>query len=153
MIKAKLVKKKTKLRLKDYVHLMDDMAIYVFPPDEPHPNSDTGESIAKIGFWNEYGTKRIHSRPFLRPAIRENKDKYKRILMKLAKALLLKKRDLYFCHTYLGLTVVQDVQHKIDSIIMPENSDYTIARKGSSKPLIDTGILRGSITYKPVKQL
>lgn len=156
MIKVKLKKHKTKVQLKDYVKHMDDLAIYVFPPDEPHPKSQTGESIAKIGYWNEYGARKgqpreIPARPFLRPAIRENKDKYRRTLLKLAKAILLKKKSIQFGTTYLGLMVTQDVRDKIDKIFLPENAQWTKDAKGSDKPLVDSGILRNSITFRPVK--
>jgi hypothetical protein len=40
------------------------------------------------------------------------------------------------------------IKQRIANGIAPPNSPYTIARKGSSKPLIDTGQLRNSITYQ-----
>lgn len=32
-------------------------------------------------------------------------------------------------------------------VAWPDNSEYTVMKKGSSQPLIDTGLLRGSLTY------
>lgn len=33
------------------------------------------------------------------------------------------------------------------SVAWPDNSEYTVMKKGSSQPLIDTGLLRNSLTY------
>lgn len=40
------------------------------------------------------------------------------------------------------------VQQYMTDLRTPPNSAYTIAQKGSSNPLIDTGALRASVTYK-----
>lgn len=45
----------------------------------------------------------------------------------------------------LGLRAVGDVQSRIADGIEPAISKATAARKGSTKPLIDTGRLRQSI--------
>lgn len=45
-------------------------------------------------------------------------------------------------------TAVGNVQQYMTDLKDPANSPVTIAKKGSSNPLIDTGSLRGSVTYK-----
>lgn len=50
----------------------------------------------------------------------------------------------------LGALIAGDIQSKIKSIQEPANSPATIARKGSTSPLEDTGHLIQSITYKVV---
>jgi hypothetical protein len=47
----------------------------------------------------------------------------------------------------LGQRFVGLIQRRLAQGIPPPNAAATIARKGSSKPLIDTGQLRSSITY------
>ena len=47
----------------------------------------------------------------------------------------------------LGMALVGDVQQRIRNRIPPPNAPYTIARKGSDVPLIDTGRLRQSIDF------
>ena len=47
----------------------------------------------------------------------------------------------------LGEVHVGDIQQRIRDLKEPKNSDVTIARKGSSNPLIDTGRLRQSVDY------
>jgi phage gpG-like protein len=48
----------------------------------------------------------------------------------------------------LGQRIKADVQMKITEISSPPNAPSTIAMKGSSNPLIDTGAMRGSVDYK-----
>jgi bifunctional DNA-binding transcriptional regulator/antitoxin component of YhaV-PrlF toxin-antitoxin module len=51
----------------------------------------------------------------------------------------------------LGALMVADIQEAITDLDTPPNAPATIAKKGSSNPLIDTGGLRGRITYRVVK--
>jgi hypothetical protein len=48
----------------------------------------------------------------------------------------------------LGQRAVGQIQERIASGIAPANAPSTVAKKGSSTPLIDTGVLRSSITYQ-----
>jgi hypothetical protein len=48
----------------------------------------------------------------------------------------------------LGIVAQGDIQGEITSLMTPPNSPVTIALKGSSKPLIDTGEMRGAVTWK-----
>ena len=48
----------------------------------------------------------------------------------------------------LGELVKGEVQRRIAELKTPPNAPATIARKGSSNPLIDKGVLRASATYK-----
>jgi hypothetical protein len=43
---------------------------------------------------------------------------------------------------------VGDIQHEITVLRHPPNAPATIRAKGSSKPLIDTGEMRQSVTYQ-----
>lgn len=53
----------------------------------------------------------------------------------------------------LGVRYVGDIQARISNGIPPPLADSTIARKGSSVPLIDTGQLRSAITYVVTRRL
>lgn len=52
----------------------------------------------------------------------------------------------------LGAKMVADIQKKIRNLQSPPNAPSTIAAKGSSNPLIDTGGLRQRIAYKVVRE-
>ena len=47
-----------------------------------------------------------------------------------------------------GKKAVEAIQKAITDLDTPENSEETIARKGSSNPLIDTGHMRRSVDYE-----
>lgn len=47
-----------------------------------------------------------------------------------------------------AVTAVGNVQQYMTDLRDPANAPSTIAKKGSSNPLIDSGSLRGSVTYK-----
>lgn len=51
----------------------------------------------------------------------------------------------------VGARIQRDIQRKIRETSEPGNAAATIARKGSNNPLIDTGRLRQSVTYKVVR--
>lgn len=48
----------------------------------------------------------------------------------------------------LGLYIVGLIQQRIANRIAPANRPYTIAKKKSDVPLVDTGQLRSSVTWK-----
>lgn len=108
--------------------------------------------------WNEFGTRGgasgggwggpIPERPFMRNSLRNNKAKYKTVLAKSAKAILFGQTSTKVVLTKLGILAQGDIQEEITALSSPPNSPVTIALKGSSKPLIDTGAMRQSVTWK-----
>ena len=52
----------------------------------------------------------------------------------------------------LGEYAVGLIQEYLTDIRSPKNHPFTVARKGSSNPLIDTGLLRQSIEYQVVRE-
>ena len=51
----------------------------------------------------------------------------------------------------MGMKVQADVQQAITVLSSPANAPSTIAKKGSSNPLIDTGHMRQSVSHRLVK--
>ena len=51
----------------------------------------------------------------------------------------------------VGMQMKSDISSTLTNGPWTPNSPVTIARKGSSRPLIDTGELRASITYRTEK--
>ncbi|QXF35240.1 hypothetical protein CE143_20230 [Photorhabdus luminescens] len=90
----------------------------------------------------------IPERSFLRSTFNEKKGDYAKDLTKGIQSELLNDGDLVKAFEKLGEKVVGDVKAKILSGVEPALSPKTIRRKGSSKPLIDTGQLLQSITYE-----
>lgn len=104
-----------------------------------------GVTVAEVAVFNEYGTGRIPARPFMRETI-EQTDNWAAESAKVHNAVI-DGKDPYEVAELLGQKAASDVQDTIyDGDFVP-NSPATIKKKGSSKPLIDTGQLVGSITY------
>lgn len=127
------------------------------------PTTITGPSIVKVGFpegqsqgdivdravWNHYGTSRgIPSRPFLMNAVRKNKRTYVNALKSSAAQILNGDTTMTMILNRLGILAQGHIQEEITNLQSPENAASTIARKGSSNPLIDTGEMRAAVTWK-----
>lgn len=102
-----------------------------------------GEFVASVAVKNEYGNPRIPPRPFFRGAIFNNSDKWGDLALKF-----FKRADSETALGMLGESIRGDIIRSIDKTNTPPNSPVTIARKGSSKPLVDTGLLRASVTFQ-----
>ena len=114
-----------------------------------YPASETSSAIVMRAIWNHFGTSRgIPSRPFLRNAIRGNRNKYKRQLQIAAKSLVVGLSTTRDVLAKLGIQAVGDIQREITNLRTPPNAPSTIRKKGSSNPLIDTGEMRQSTTYE-----
>lgn len=130
-----------------------------------HPNSKSA-TVAMIAAWNEFGTPTIPSRPFMRlayDAFGENK----KFLLAMLRSFVCKsgggvrknpRVDAFF--QIMGLKIQSLMDFYISSNIAPENAESTKARKnslvradktGNPQTLIDTGILRKSLSYEVIK--
>ena len=114
-----------------------------------HPKADAGQTLAEIAFWNEFGTVHIPARPFLRSTLKENRDVYKNEFKNILKAVLNRKVTGETAIGLLALRIATDIQNTITTLIDPPNSPVTIALKqGKQNPLIDSGIMRQSISWE-----
>ena len=105
---------------------------------------------ALIAMVMEYGSpvNKIPARSFLVSTIVENGDKYAKIIAETIPQAIkngMSKEDAY---ARLGTMAMNDVKLKIVNGPFTPLKDATVKRKGSSKPLIDTGALRHSITFE-----
>jgi hypothetical protein len=107
--------------------------------------------IIERATFNEFGTTRIPERPFLRNAMKANRRKYEREMKSAAKLILAGQMTTEQALTRLGIMAQGDIQDEISTFSDPPNAASTIAQKGSSKPLIDTGQMRQAVTYRIVK--
>lgn len=107
-----------------------------------------GTDVVDVALWNEFGTSRIPERPFFRTAIDKNQKKYIKWGRDLARKVLEGRVNVFRAMGLLGEEAKADIQMSITRWRTPANSEATIQMKGSSKPLIDTGQMRSSVTYK-----
>ena len=108
--------------------------------------------MAAVAAWNEFGTKdaagatRIPERPFFRQAISQVDDG---VLNLLRHGTDPKKGvvDLQLANR-VGAYVQGEIQKRIIELVEPPNAPSTVKAKRSSNPLIDIGVMRGSVTYR-----
>jgi hypothetical protein len=104
-------------------------------------------TLIEVAVFNEFGLG-VPERSFIRGYVDEKENETKELVRKLAERILAGKMTKDQALDLLGLKVQGGMQKRIADGIEPANAPSTIARKGSSTPLIDTGQLRSSITYK-----
>jgi hypothetical protein len=109
-----------------------------------------GFSMPEIAASNEFGTKNIPARPFMRTSFDENLSKINKLINLQYQAVQDGKKNADQALTAVGVVMVGLIQQKIRSIVSPPNSPRTIAIKGSSKPLIDFGQMIQSVREKVV---
>lgn len=111
-----------------------------------HPSGDI--TVAGIGFVHEFGSATVPERSFIRSTIQKRKKDIislqKKLLKKISNGQMEVKKGLEL----IGEFTSAAIKEKIIAIKSPPNTPATIAAKGSSNPLIDTGQLKNSITYK-----
>ena len=127
---------------------VDGVDIGIFA-DSKYPD---GTFVADVQASNEFGTRKadgsvhIPERPAVRQAIRESEDD--------ARSLIAEHIDTEAGRAdeklagLVGEFVKGAVQRGITTLRSPPNAPSTVTRKGSSNPLIDESIMRGSWTWK-----
>lgn len=136
------------------------------------PPRISGSSKVKVGFpageadsdniqkaaWNEFGTRGgasgggwggpVPERPFMRNAMNSNRGSYQSAMRASAVKILRGETSLSTVLSKLGIKAQGDIRAEIVALASPPNSPTTIALKGSSNPLVDTGEMGGAVTYK-----
>jgi len=113
-------------------------------------HEEDGTDLTVVARANEYGTKRIPQRSFLRSTVDEDREVINRFMENQLRAYTEGKNSLLGAITGIGVKVVGLVKSKIKkskSWAVP-NSPVTIALKGSSTPLVDTGEMRNKVDYR-----
>lgn len=107
-----------------------------------------GTPVAYVATIHEFGTPRIPARPFMRPAVADHGGEWIQLLGDGAKASLNGGPTPEQVLEMVTLTAAGNVAEKIQAVTSPPLSPVTVARKGSAKPLIDTGQMFQSVTGK-----
>ncbi|MFC1012992.1 hypothetical protein ACFGW2_03805 [Pasteurella multocida] len=133
--------------LKDLAKTLNELVkkdVLVGIPEEANKSLEDqpGFNMASLAAVFEFGNDHIPERPFLRQTLNDNQEKYISMFVNLFK----KGVEPEKIYEQLALIAQADVQENIVRGNWVPNNAKTIKRKGSSKPLIDTGRLRQSIT-------
>ena len=129
------------------------------------PAGEADSDVIQRAIWQEFGTRGgasgggwggpVPERPFMRNAIRDGQSSNKAMMKTEARRIIvdaIKGKDVAMSKRLtlrrLGIKVQGDIQASITSLRSPPNSPVTIAMKGSSNPLIDSGEMRDSVAFK-----
>ena len=108
--------------------------------------SEDGVDLVDIAMFNELGTVHIPSRPFLRDSVDANGDKINSFLQSMKKEIL-RGNSAEDVLKKIGVFQKGLIQEQIVKGNFVPNSPATIRKKGSDRPLVDTGRMRQSINY------
>ena len=119
-----------------------------FLENSKYPNEDitTPEVAAK----NEYGSinkdgTHIPPRPFMKQTVDKNEKKWSEIF---EKKMIEFNLDIEKTLNFIGLIAMGDVKETIINGDFAPLSQYTIDKKGTNKPLIDTTHMLNSVDYE-----
>lgn len=129
-----------------------DAAVEVGVRGDGKQRSGEGPSNVAIGTIHEFGIGTSPKRSWLRETVDSKQRSYRRLLQRLGGEVVELKMDLDDAMNLVGLQVAKDMRTRIRNKIPPPNADATIARKGSTTPLIDTSQFIRSITHKVVRK-
>jgi len=105
-------------------------------------------TVAQIAFINEFGVG-VPERSFMRTTIAKERSKIKAKKKKYLSLITKGEMKTNKALALLGEYLADKIRLKIIKIKSPPNSPRTIAlKKGKANPLIDTGQMKNSITYK-----
>jgi len=120
------------------------------------PTESGGATMVDIGTIHEFGAPKagIPERSFLRRTFREKKRDLAKITTQLSKKVVTGKLTHKRALEILGAWGAAQVQKRITSEghIPPPLKPRTVARKGSDRPLVDTGRLVQSISWEVDKE-
>lgn len=104
---------------------------------------ESGQGYAELGVTGPHKIT-IPARPWLDVGVASGNPDY----IKIIEQGLKKGRPPEQILNMLGVTAVSKVQQFMNELSSPANAPSTIKAKGSSNPLIDSGNLKQSVTYK-----
>lgn len=108
-----------------------------------------GTLLTTIGWAHEFGLpeRGIPERSFLRSAVHEQAAKYSGLMAQRLRKVANGNGSIEQALSLIGVVATADIQTKIAKGDFVPLKPQTIKRKGSSKPLIDTGNMRQSVTW------
>lgn len=107
-----------------------------------------GTPVALVAAIHEFGAPGagIPARPFMRPTVAEKREAWMRNLEAGATEVLRGNMSASAVLEAVAMRAAGDISKAISRVTSPPLSPITIKRKGSAKPLVETGLLRQSVT-------
>lgn len=134
------------------LHKVGGVHITVGVHGDAKPRSGDGADQVLVAAANEFGTSDGHvpERSFIRSTIDARRSQIGALTSNTLGKVADGKQTAKDAAGVVGLFVENAIKKTITVLSDPPNAPSTIARKGSSNPLIDTGQLRQAITHKVV---
>ncbi len=111
---------------------------------------EDGTDLVTVAAANEFGTKRIPERSFIRSTTDEQRGKVEQMKQRILTGIADGTETIDNGLAKLGEFMETKIRDKIVKLAEPPNAEFTIARKGSSNPLVDKGQLLQSIRHVEV---
>lgn len=121
---------------------------------------ESGVSVVEVALWNEFGTRHIPERSFIRSAVDDNEGLIDSWRDEALDKILKDEWTIEKALEAIGFRIQTLIQNKIKSNVPPPNAPSTVKRKqsagvlgkevteGRTSTLIETGLLLRSITYQ-----
>ena len=106
-----------------------------------------GLQVAEYATWNEFGTSKTPARPFMRNYFDGKRDVIERFARNGITQVALGNASFEQFLNAAGVHLVDGIKKSITDGAWEPNAPYTIQKKGSAKPLIDTGTMLNSVTF------
>ena len=149
-----IIRKEYNGGLKGFLERFRDIGkpkVYIGVPSSKNPiHKDSKVNMATLLALHVYGapSRGIPQRDPLRPPLIANAQRYSDLLALGLKNALSDGTDPKLVYEKIGIVATNDVKDYFITGNFKALSEKTIKAKGSSKPLIDTGELRNSISYE-----
>ena len=108
---------------------------------------EDGTSVAAVAAFNEYGTSTIPPRPFMKQSFEKNRSELETMCTEALRTVN-EGGSADAGLEKIGLFMKESIRKEIDTGSFTPNAESTVKAKGSSKPLIDTGLMRDSVDYE-----
>lgn len=121
-----------------------------FPAGVQHKGDGDSIAMAELAAVHEFGAPSvgIPERPFMRVSLQKNRPAYVALNRQNIKKILQKQMDIRTALGRLGELAKGDMQKEIAQGSFAPLKPSTIRRKGSSRPLVDSGQMRQSIAWE-----
>lgn len=110
-------------------------------------HEDTKATVGQIASYHEFGLGNPE-RSFIRSTVDEKTTRIAAMAKRLMGSVIDGHQTTHKALDLLGAYIHGQIIANINRGIPPANAPSTVARKGSSKPLVDTGQLKGSISWE-----
>lgn len=130
---------------------LNQLQLVVGIPNDGKSRKDSDEiTNAELGVIHEFGVpeRGIPERSFMRSTASEESNNLGQLSKQVLNESLAGNISPYDAYATIGAYFQGKIVEKITDGEFEPNNEKTVKHKGSSKPLIDTGQLRGAITYE-----